>query len=412
MMVPLLLLLALAGLMQAAQTFTTRATSSGTALAFGFLLLAAYFTAKVVSRIGLPKLTGYILAGIVAGPFVLGLVSVQMTSSLKVVSGAATAIIALEAGAELNARTVRALLPTLRAISLLAVVGAMVALAAALFLMRPWLPMLDGLSTGAALAVCFVIGVAMSAQSPAVVMALLAEMRAAGPLSSVILASVVVADLVVIVCFSIASAVTAATIGGEIDLTSTALRVGWELFGSIGFGCIVGALIGRFLLSVRQSASLFALTVCVVVAEVGTRIHLDPLIVMLAAGIWLRNVSRADSRELLRGFESAQLPVFLVFFALAGSKLDIFALAGSIVPVALLVLVRASSFFVGARVACAVTASPTWSPPSSRSAAPPCGGPGRACSSPGSAGSPAPSRAAASRATSRTPRGPTPGSRP
>ena len=65
---------------------------------------------------------------------------------------------------------------------------------------------------------------------------------------------------------------------------------------------------------------MFALMICVVVAEIGTRVHLDPLIVMLAAGVWLENFSRADASKLLHGFESAQLPVFLVFFALAGSR--------------------------------------------------------------------------------------------
>ncbi len=100
---------------------------------------------------------------------------------------------------------------------------------------------------------------------------------------------------------------------------------------------------------------MFAVLVCVVVAEIGARIHLDPLIVLLAAGIWLRNFSRADATLLFRDFESAQLPVFLVFFALAGSKLDIYALWSSLLPVALLALVRAGSFFVGARFACKVT---------------------------------------------------------
>jgi len=92
-----------------------------------------------------------------------------------------------------------------------------------------------------------------------------------------------------------------------------------------------------------------------IVAEIGARVHLDPLIVLLASGIWLRNFSRADASDLLHGFESAQLPVFLVFFALAGSKLDIYALAGSIVVVAVIAVTRASSFYFGAKLACKVT---------------------------------------------------------
>src|SRR5262249_38753779 len=68
--IPLLLLIAIAGLMQAARSFTTAAGASATELAFGFLLLTAYFMARLVSRIGLPRLTGYLAAGVLAGPFV------------------------------------------------------------------------------------------------------------------------------------------------------------------------------------------------------------------------------------------------------------------------------------------------------------------------------------------------------
>lgn len=354
-MIPLLLLLAVTGLMQAARSFSADTTLAGTELAFGFLLLAAYFTAKIVNRFGLPKLTGYIIAGVLSGPFVLGLVTKDMGMSLKVVSNTATAILALEAGSELNLKKIRPMMRTLRAMTVFAVIGAMFAIAGVLFLMRPWLPMFDDMTFQQSLAVCMVIGVALSAQSPAVMMAMLAETRAEGPLSSLMLASVVVADLVVIIVFSIATAVTGAVIGGGVDFSTTALNVVWELFGSMVFGVAIGMLIGQFLISVKKGASLFALLICVVVAEIGTRVHLDPLIVLLAAGIWLRNFSRADASDLLHGFESAQLPVFLVFFALAGSKLDIYALASSIVVVMVIALTRASSFYVGARFACKLT---------------------------------------------------------
>jgi len=202
------------------------------------------------------------------------------------------------------------------------------------------------------MAVCLAIGVALSAQSPAVVMAMLAETRADGPLSRVMLASVVVADLTVITVFSVVLAITGAVIGGNIDVGATALAVSWELFGSMVFGVAIGMLIGQFLLSVKQGAPLFALMVCVVVAEIGAEMHLDPLIILLASGVWLRNFSRADAHDLLNSFEAAQLPVFLVFFALAGSKLNIGELTGAVVPVAILAVTRATSFFIGAKIAC------------------------------------------------------------
>jgi len=350
--IPRLLLLAVGGMMQAARSFSTDVGAAGTELAFGYLLLVAYFTAKMVNRMGLLKLTGYIMAGVISGPFVLGLVTKDMGASLKVVSNTATAILALEAGSELNLKKIKPVMKTLRAMTLFAVIGAMVVIAGMLFLLRPLLPFFDNLTFTQSVAVCGVIGVALSAQSPAVVMAMLAETRAEGPLSRVMLASVVVADLVVITVFSIALAVTGAVIGGEINVMETALEVGWELIGSMVFGVAIGMLIGLFLRSVKNGASLFALMVCVVVAEIGARMHLDSLIVLLTAGIWLRNFSRADANELFHKFETAQLPVFLVFFALAGSKLDINALFGSLFVVALLAATRATTFFMGARLAC------------------------------------------------------------
>jgi len=245
---------------------------------------------------------------------------------------------------------------TLRAVTIFAVIGAMFTISGALFLMRPLLPAIFGnYDTTQSLAICAAIGVALSAQSPAVVMALLAEMRAAGPLSNVVLASVVVADLTVIVFSSIALAITGAVIGGSIDVTETALHVGWELIGSMVFGLLMGMVLGQYLKTVKRGATLFGLMICVVVAEIGARVSLDPLIVLLTSGIWLRNFSRADANDLFRSFESAQLPVFLVFFALAGAKIDIYLLWGSIIPVVIVAAVRASSFYMGAKIATKLT---------------------------------------------------------
>jgi Kef-type K+ transport system membrane component KefB len=358
-MIAVLVLLALAGLMHATRSFGAGG-AAGVELAFGFLLLAAFFAARLTSRLGFPKLTGYLAAGIVAGPYVLGLVDEDMTTHVKVVSDVAVCMIALTAGAELNVTRIRPLARTLRAMTLYAVVGAMFAIGGVLFAIRPLLPWLDAMPFDQALAVSLMIGVALSAQSPAVVMALISEMRSEGPVTSVMLASVVVADLVVIVCYAIASAVTGAIVGGGIDVSETLMTVGWELFGSILFGGAIGALLGTFLANVSRGASLFAVLVCLVVAEIGARVHLDPLIVMIAAGLWLENVSRANAHRLLDDFESAQLPVFLVFFALAGSHIDVHALYASIAPIAILALTRIACFFVGCRVATARThAAPT-----------------------------------------------------
>ncbi|MGE0395261.1 MAG: cation:proton antiporter [Kofleriaceae bacterium] len=356
-MIPLLLLLAVAGLMQAASTFTS-SMAGGTELAFGFLLLSAYFSGTIVGRLGLPRLTGYLIAGVLAGPAVLELVTTDMAGSLKVVNSVASCILGLTAGAELNLKKVRPLAGTLRGLMVFGVFGGMLLLTGVLFLIRPLLPMFDGMSLAQSVAVCALLAVALIPQSPAVVMAVLSETKADGPLSQTMLAAVVVADLFVIVLYAIASAVAGVFVGGGIDVVETIGHVAWELLGSMVFGVLIGILIGLFVRTVKEGGAMFALVICVVVAEVGSRVHLDPLVVMLGAGIWLENFSRANTHELLKKFESAQLPVFLVWFALAGLKIDLVQLWATIVPVLIIAATRAVAFYAGARVAGARSSPP------------------------------------------------------
>ena len=352
-MIPLLLLLAVGGLMQAARSFSEDIAVGGTELAFGYLLLVAYFTGRVVSRFGLPRLTGYLIAGAVSGPFVLDLISKDMGDSLKVVNGVATCILGLTAGAELNLRRVRPMKGTLTGMMVFAVFGGMIVLSATMFLLRPLIPFLADMSFAHSVAVCVLVGVAVIPQSPAIVMAMLSETRADGPLSQVALASVVVADLIVVIVYAIVAAVVGAVIGGEVDVLGTGLEIAWELAGSLVFGVAIGVLIGTFLRSVKQGAPMFALVLCIVVAEIGVRIHLDALIVMLTAGIYLENFAKAEASDLLHGFESAQLPVFLVWFALAGTRLDLAMLWAMIVPVMILAVARGAWFYAGCKLACA-----------------------------------------------------------
>lgn len=350
-MIPLLVLAALAGLMQAARSFAPDALrSGGTELAFGFLLLTAYFTGKLFNRVGLPKLTGYIASGIIVGPYVLELVDKNMTGQLKLVSGVTTSILALTAGAELNLRKIKPLLGTVRSVALYAVFGTMVVLTAALVAVRPLVPFLAELPIAHAAAVALTLAVALSAQSPAVVMAMIGETRADGVLTKTILALVIVADLAVIVTYGVASSIATAVVGGNVDLGAAIGRIAWEVFGSIGVGIFIGVILGLFIHHVAQGMGLFAIMLCLVLAEVGAAVHLDALIIALTAGLWLENVSRADAHKLLEGFEGQSLPVYLVFFALAGAKLDLQALARLVVPVLIIVVVRASSFYVGSRL--------------------------------------------------------------
>ncbi len=357
MIVVPLILVALGALMHAARSFFSASSHmdevAGTSLAFGYLLLSAFFTGRLFARVKLPRLTGYIVTGIVVGPAVLGLVTEGMVHALAPVKGVAVCLIALTAGGELNFERMRPLFRVIRSVTLWAVIGSSILSGAALFLMRSWLPFLDGLDAAQAAGACAVMGVAVSAMSPAVVMALFAELKADGPVSRVILGVVVVADLVVILLFALVSSVAKTLFGGSVDVLNTALHVSWEILGSLVFGMLMGGILVLFLRKVAASRALFVLLLCVVASEVGGRIALDPLIITLTAGVVIENVEHEEASKLIHEIEGASLPVYVVFFALAGAMLDLAALLVVAIPAVVVVLVRTLAMFGGTRIGAA-----------------------------------------------------------
>ncbi|MGB8329505.1 MAG: cation:proton antiporter [Polyangiales bacterium] len=358
----LIILLALGSLVHTAQILLPIGGdvhgAAGTALAFGLLLLVAFVSGDMLARLRLPKLVGYILAGIAIGPHALGLVSENMIVQLDLIEGVAICLIALTAGGELDLKLMRPLLPTIMALTFWGVIGTGLLLGLGLFLASPRLGFLQSLEGPTLFAFCGMLGVVLSAQSPAVVMALLSETRAEGPVSRTILGTVVIADLVVIVLFSGASAVVRSMMTGEGDPAGTALTIAWELFGSMGSGVAIGILLAYYLRKIRQDASLFVVLLCIIVAEITTRVQLDPLIVMLSAGLVIANFGEPDSSTVVHDLQVASLPLYLVFFAVAGTTLHLDLLFEFGAVAAMLVVLRAFGFRVGGAIATRQARSP------------------------------------------------------
>ena len=72
------------------------------AVLIGFILLIANVTGSLAASAGLPRLTGYLIVGIPAGPSISGLVSVEAVEELALIDSFALALIALMAGGELK----------------------------------------------------------------------------------------------------------------------------------------------------------------------------------------------------------------------------------------------------------------------------------------------------------------------
>ncbi|HVK69371.1 MAG TPA: cation:proton antiporter [Polyangium sp.] len=345
-----------AGISFAARSFLpadATITGSGAALAFGFLLIAAMQTGHIFHGLRLPHLTGFILCGALFGPDVLRLITPSMLGDLTLVKKVAVGLIALNAGCELNFARLR---PKIRSIGLVSIFGLLTEFVLLFGLFAFVLGRIEftaDMTSAQRLAVALVCATVLCALSPAVVMGILKETRAVGPLSEMCLSIVVLADLAVVVAFSFTESVThavfpAATASGA-GQSSIFGALAVHIFGSIATGIAVGLVSALYIRRVGQRIGLFVFAVLFVVAEIGGALHLDPLLVGLSAGLFLENISPVSGHEVIHETEVAAMPTFAVFFAVVGAEVHLHAFFTVAPYAAMAALTRAAGIYAGAR---------------------------------------------------------------
>lgn len=293
-----------------------------TTIAVGFMLLAAFVGGKLAARIGLPRITGYLGIGLLIGPHLTGLLSRDMLFAVKAVEGVAVALIALTAGGEIRLDWVRSHLRRLVLITGSELLVVALTIFLAILVAWPILPFMprDGLVEG--LVIAMVFGAIAVANSPTVTIAVIAENRAEGPLTRTVLGVTIVKDVIVIVLFAVALTV-AKDVLGEGSGEALALVLGRELGGSVLVGVGFGIALSLFLRFVARDTPVFVLATCFAIWQLADVLHLEALLVALTAGIWVENFSRARGEDLIKAIERLSLPVYALFFAAAGAKVDI-----------------------------------------------------------------------------------------
>lgn len=320
-----------------------------TLAAIGFVVLAAFAVAELGARLQLPKVTGYIVSGVVLGPYAVQVLSDDVVGDMKMFSTLALGLIATSAGLELDLKGLRALAKTLattvgiKVVLGIFVVGGVVVAGQLAFDVLP----LDG--TSQAIGLALIIGALSIGTSPAIALAIASETKAKGRLAELVLGAAVVKDVVVVVVLAIAIATAKAVTGGGAVGGGVLLHVAQELGASVLAGAVLGVLLIAYLRFVKAEMLLFVAAMVLVVAEVSAALHLELLLVFIVAGMTVRNFSKYE-HDLLHPLETVSLPVFIVFFTNAGASVDLRATA-AVLPLALAICVaRALVYVVAGRV--------------------------------------------------------------
>ena len=329
---------------------------------FALISISAKKVGQWFSGIGLPYITGYLLIGTLAGPFVFGLLPSSATTDLRFVDDISLAIIAFVAGSELYFKEIR---KRLNAIS--AIAGSVILIAApisgvALFFLTEFIPFAAGMSVTERIVVAILGGTILLALSPPSTIAVIKEVRAKGDFTRTLLGVTISMDVLIIVLFAVAVAISSALLtGAGFSLAFIGLLL-LDLAIAIVAGLVVGKLIEgvmqvnmhnyvRILMVVLIGWGVFAGAKWLTASTKGTAIelHIEALLIALIAGFFITNfTSHRDRFEHL--LHEISPVVYVAFFTLTGVgiKLDILAQTW---PIAVaLFAVRAIGIYLGGQI--------------------------------------------------------------
>ena len=301
--------------------------SAGTALALGFTLVGAWIAGDALRRFQLPRLTGYLLFGVLAGPYLGNLINELMANQLQVITGIATTLIALIAGLSLNFERLGRRLTSIAYMTVTTLIVAMLGLIAFAWIAWPWLGLAPQATGVQRLAMILPLVTIIISFSPTMTAAVTAETGARGRLSELVLTMVLVADLVLLVLFSLSMQVARVVFGTESADVSAVARFAWEIGGATAFGALVGAMFALYVRYVGREVTLVLIAACALLSQVGSTQNFEPLLAAVTAGLVIENISAPEGDALRAAVQRGAPPILLIFFAAVGASLRLDALA-------------------------------------------------------------------------------------
>jgi Kef-type K+ transport system membrane component KefB len=158
---------------------------------------------------------------------------------------------------------------------------------------------------------------------------------------------VLLTDVAVVLFFSVALAVARALVPptGATEMASFG-KVVWEIGGAPIVGAALGGAIALYLRFVSRELMLFAILIAFLGIELARIAQVELLLTLLTAGFVSESISRRGE-ELRHAMERSAAPIFVIFFALSGAKInieDVLPVLPFVIPIA---LVRAGSIWAG-----------------------------------------------------------------
>lgn len=281
----------------------------------GIILFSGIIIGKVVSFFKLPKVTGYLVAGVLIGPSILNLVPSDVAAKLTIIPDAALGFIAYSIGSEFNFENLKALGKRIFTITILEALGAVLLVdIVMIFIFKMSIPF------------SITLGSIAAATAPAATLMVIKQYKAKGPVVNTLLPVVAMDDAVGIIIFGISTTIAGALINNNSNFSvAKAIFVPiLEIIYALFLGLIVGFVLSIISKKTEGEDQLLCITIAALFFTIGisTSLNISPLLSCMMVGATITNIAPTNSRT-LSVIDRFTPPVFIAFFTIAGIELNL-----------------------------------------------------------------------------------------
>lgn len=303
-------------------------------------LVAGLLVSRLIKPLKLPAVTGYLIAGILIGPYCLGrlslpegfdligmLHSTEGIEALGIISQVALGFIAFAIGTEFKVKNLRKIGKQATVIGVLQALVTAVVVDAALIGLHFVLG-----EDKFPLSTAIILGAIATATAPAATLMVVKQYKAKGPLTNILLPVVALDDAVGLVVFAISFGVAKALQTGDVDVVSMVVNPLIEVVASLILGGLLGFLFTwvedhfhsnskRLCLSI--TFVLMAVSLSMIKIEIGSvHIGFSSLLVCMMLGTIFCNICDSAD-ELMEKTDKWTMPIYVLFFVLSGAELEL-----------------------------------------------------------------------------------------
>ncbi len=304
-------------------------------LCIALALFVGLLSSRLMKLLKLPNVTGYLLSGIIFGPFVLGKYiggwDEGKLNAVKWISEIALGFIAFTIGTSFKTSSLKSVGKRVIIITIFEALGGAILTIGGLFIARIFL------KEELPVSIILTLGAIACATAPAATLMVIRQYQARGPVVSTLIPVVAFDDAVALITFAILFTLSKSfASSGAISAVEILLIPLIEILGSIIVGTILGFLVAlgcKFFKS-RANRMMMVMTAVLVIVGLsmlctenhwqilGANLSFSPLLGCMMIGAIFINF-RSDAMRTVERVDQFTPPLYMLFFVISGASLDI-----------------------------------------------------------------------------------------